>query len=312
MQTKNFTFLSKDGKTQIHAVKWTPDDGNCTAVLQITHGMVEYIERYIPFAEYLTKQGYMVVGHDHLGHGESVISRDCWGYFAAPRPSDTVIEDMHRLRTLTQKEAPDLPYFMLGHSMGSFMLRKYLAVYGQGLNGAIVMGTGYIPGAVTGAGLAVVKALTAFKGGRYRSKTVAKMTNGSSYAKFDTTGAVPENSWLTRDAEIVKAYYANPKCTYVFTLNGFQGLFEAVRHSCDPENAKQIPADLPMLIVSGQEDPVGDLGVGVEKTHALYQQAGIKDLTCTLYAEDRHEILNELDKEKVFADLYAWMEARRS
>ena len=114
---EKFTFLSADGKTTIHAVKWIPEDGKYEAILQITHGMIEFVERYRPFAEFLTENGFMVVGHDHLGHGDSVASKDDWGYFAE-NPSDTVIADMHALRTMIQKENPGVPYFMMGHSMG--------------------------------------------------------------------------------------------------------------------------------------------------------------------------------------------------
>ena len=113
---KQFSFLSKDGKTKIHAVKWMPESGEYRAVLQITHGMVEYIERYKPFAEFLNDQGVLVVGHDHLGHGASVASEEELGYFAEPDPSDTLVEDMHTLRTTIQTENPGVPYFMMGHS----------------------------------------------------------------------------------------------------------------------------------------------------------------------------------------------------
>ena len=149
MNTTNFTFLSNDGKTAVHAVKWMPDNGEFKAILQITHGMVEFIERYAAFAEFLTENGYMVVGHDHIGHGQSVASKEDWGFFAEENPSDVVVADIHKLRTLVQEENPDVPYFMMGHSMGSFMLRKYLSLHNENLRGAIIMGTGFIPEKMT-------------------------------------------------------------------------------------------------------------------------------------------------------------------
>lgn len=139
MVTTNFTFLSNDGKTPVHAVKWTPESEKYKAILQITHGMLEFIERYASFAEFLTANGYMVVGHDHIGHGQSVVSSEDWGFFCEEAPSDVVVADMHKLRTLIQEENPDVPYFMLGHSMGSFMLRKYLAFHNDKLRGVIIM-----------------------------------------------------------------------------------------------------------------------------------------------------------------------------
>lgn len=310
MVTSNFTFLSNDGKTAVHAVKWTPDSGEYKAILQISHGMVEFIERYIPFAEFLTKHQYVVVGHDHVGHGQSVINQEDWGYFCEETPSDIVVEDMHKLRTIIQKDFPHLPYFMLGHSMGSFMLRKYLSVHGDHLRGAIIMGTGFIPESLTKLALKITAFVGKIRGSKYRSKLIQSLAYGPDYKGFDLTGKVPEKSWLTKDVEIVKAYYNEPRCTYIFTVNGYQGLFEAVKYSCNPENAALLPKKLPLFIVSGEQDPVGGLGKGVKDVYHLYKDAGVFDLTYKLYENDRHEILNEMDKQKVFSDLLAWMNVR--
>ena len=310
MVTTNFTFLSNDGKTAIHAVKFTPDSGEYKAILQITHGMVEFIERYTTFAEYLTSNGYMVVGHDHLGHGQSVESKEDWGYFCEGNPSDIVVADMHKLRTLTQEENPDIPYFMLGHSMGSFMLRKYLAFHNENLRGAIIMGTGFIPGNMTGLALKLTGIVGKLRGSRYRSKLIQSLAFGADYKGFDMTGEKPEDSWLTKDVDIVNQYYNEPRCTYMFTVNGYKGLFEAVNFSCNPENANLLPKKLPLFIVSGAQDPVGGLGKGVMQVYDMYKDAGIQDLTYKLYDNDRHEILNETDKQVVFEDILAWMNVR--
>lgn len=310
MNTSNFTFLSNDGKTAVHAVKWTPDSGEYKAILQITHGMVEFIERYLPFAEFLTSKGYMVVGHDHIGHGQSVSSKEDWGYFCEGTPSDIVVADMHKLRVLIQEDNPKVPYFMLGHSMGSFMLRKYLAVHNEKLRGAIIMGTGFIPGNMTSLALKLTAVIAKIRGSRYRSKLIQSLAFGADYKGFDMTGEQPENSWLTKDVEIVKAYYKEPRCTFMFTVNGYKGLFEAVNFSCDAENAAKIPKKLPLFIVSGEQDPVGGLGKGVKDVYDMYKEAGMLDLTYKLYENDRHEILNETDKQVVFEDLLAWMNVR--
>ena len=310
MVTKNFTFLSNDGKTAVHAVKWTPDTGEYNAILQITHGMVEFIERYIPFAEFLTTKGYMVVGHDHIGHGQSVASKDDWGYFCEGSPSDILVEDMHKLRTMIQEENPDVPYFMLGHSMGSFMLRKYLAVHNEKLRGAIIMGTGFIPENMTKLALTLTSVVAKLRGDRHRSKLIQSLAFGADYKGFDMTGEKPEDSWLTKDVDIVNTYYNEPRCTYMFTVNGYKGLFEAVNYSCNPENAAKIPKRLPLFIVSGEQDPVGGLGKGVKDVYDMYKTADMLDLTYKLYENDRHEILNEIDKQVVFEDLLAWMNVR--
>lgn len=310
MLTTNFTFLSNDGKTAVHAVKWTPDSGEVKAILQITHGMVEFIERYERFAEFLTKNGYMVVGHDHIGHGQSVASKDDWGYFCEGSPSDVLVEDIHKLRTLIQDEMKGVPYFIMGHSMGSFILRKYLAVHNQNLRGAIIMGTGFIPGGMSSLALKLTALVGKLRGSKHRSKLIQSLAFGADYKNFDMTGEKPENSWLTKDVEIVKWYYNEPRCTYMFTVNGYQGLFESVNFSCNPENAKKLPKKLPLFIVSGEQDPVGGLGKGVLDVYNMYHLAGMLDLTYKLYENDRHEILNETDRQVVFDDLLAWMNVR--
>ena len=310
MNTTNFTFLSNDGKTAVHAVKWMPDNGEFKAILQITHGMVEFIERYAAFAEFLTENGYMVVGHDHIGHGQSVASKEDWGFFAEENPSDVVVADIHKLRTLVQEENPGVPYFMMGHSMGSFMLRKYLALHNENLRGAIIMGTGFIPEKMTNLALKLTGFVTKFRGVKYRSKLIQSLAFGADYKGFDMTGEKPEDSWLTKDVEIVKQYYNEPRCTFMFTVNGYKGLFEAVNFSCNPENAAKIPKKLPLFIVSGAQDPVGGLGKGVMDVYEMYKSAGIQDLTYKLYDNDRHEILNETDREVVYSDLLAWMNVR--
>ena len=201
MNTTNFTFLSNDGKTAVHAVKWTPADDEIKAILQISHGMVEFIERYTVFAEYLTNHGYLVVGHDHIGHGQSVASKADWGYFCEENPSDIVVADMHKLRILIQEEYPNVPYFMLGHSMGSFMLRKYLAIHHENLRGAVIMGTGFIPEKLTSLAMMLTTLVTKLKGSKYRSKLIQSLAFGADYKGFDMTGEKPENDKRCRDCK---------------------------------------------------------------------------------------------------------------
>ncbi|MDO4399695.1 MAG: alpha/beta fold hydrolase [Coriobacteriia bacterium] len=306
---KDIRFASADGKNTIAGIAWLPD-GEPKAVLQIAHGMQEHISRYGEFAQYLAERGFAVVGNDHLGHGRSGAPEDL-GYFG-DSPSNLVVADMHQLRKLTQAQYPGVPYFMLGHSMGSFMLRKYLALSGTGLAGAIVMGTGFTPAAATNGGLMLIKRGTKRRGGHYASDFIAKLTFGKDYAPYDMTGNEPERSWLSHNVENVRAYYADPLCGFPFTLNGYQGLLEAVKFSCDPKNVQAIPSSLPIFLVSGELDPVGGAGKGVRKVHEMMQAAGIEDLELKLYPGMLHEILNEPDRAQVYEDLATWMEARIS
>ena len=306
MRKEQFSFLSKDGKTKIHAVRFEPDSGEYRAVLQIVHGMLEHIRRYEPFAEYLTSQGYLVVGHDHLEHGESVQSDEDLGYFGK-NPSDILVSDIHTMRTMVQKENPGKPYFIASHSMGSYMTRKYLALHGTGLNGVILLGTGYIPDCSVRFGILATSILAKLRGGKYRSKLVRTLTFGKPYRKFDLDGKNMEKSWLTKDTEIVKEYYADPKCTFLFSVNAYLGLFEAVYFDNRPKNIEKIPKDLPLWLASGADDPVGDMGKGVKHVYETYKHAGIRDITLKLYENDRHEILNETNKDEVYHDILAWL-----
>ncbi|MGN0350644.1 MAG: alpha/beta fold hydrolase [Roseburia sp.] len=305
---QQMSFLSRNGKTMIHAVKWLPENGDYQAILQITHGMIEYIERYRSFAEYLTEHGFMVVGHDHLEHGASINKEEAWGYFGE-HPSDILTEDMHQLRTIIQIENPGIPYFMLGFSMGSYMLRKYICIHNENLAGAIIMGTGCMPDGSMRMGMLLCKVMAAFRGWDYRSKFMQSLSYDKPYKKYDLYGKDYTNSWLTKDVEIVKNYYADPRCTFMFTLNAYYGLMEAVYYDNQRNNIEKVPKDLPIILMSGDQDPVGNLGKGVRKVYDKFKDAGIKDLTCKLYENDRHEILNELDRKQVFLDVYAWINA---
>lgn len=308
MAKRTFTFLSADKKTQIHGVRWDPEGEEIRGILQITHGMVEYIERYEGFAEFLNEKGYLVVGHDLLGHGESVTSQKEWGFFDETPGGDVLVEDMHTLRNMMQEQYPNVPYFMLGHSMGSFLLRKYLCIYHDDLRGAIIMGTGDQPDAAVKFGRGLCRFLAGIFGWHHRSGLVNTLAFAGNGNKF--RGENEKNSWLTKDREVVRAYSENPKCTFVFTLNGFYMLFDTIWYDNQPENLQRMPKKLPLFFVSGENDPVGNFGKGVRSVYDRYEKLGMQDITWQLYADDRHEILNELDKEKVYQDLYSWMEVR--
>ena len=302
-----FTYPSKDGKTQIHAVERVPEDVEPRAVIQLTHGMVEYISRYTAFADFLESEGFIVVGNDHLGHGHSVTSDSELGFFNDSHPSWTLVRDMHTLRTMTQMKYPNLPYFMFGHSMGSYLLRQYLTRYANGISGAIICGTGYEKQATVRFGLAYIKLLTKLHGSHYRSTKIQKMTFGKAYNRYDLTGQDLSNTWLSKNEENVAKYYKDPWCTYTFTLNGYRGLLESVGYVCLPSNIDKMPKDLPILIISGADDPVGNLGQGVREVDRLFREAGMTDVTMHLYEGDRHEILNEPDHEKVYTDIMVFL-----
>ena len=303
---QEFTYPSRDGRTQIHAINWTPE-GAPRAILQIAHGMIEFIDRYDRFAAYLAQHGILVVGNDHLGHGLSVVGEEDYGFFAETNGNETVLADMRQLQEQTQAEHPGVPYFILGHSMGSYLVRQYIQRYSKDLAGAIIMGTGTESSLVLTAGKRMCRSQARRNGWRYRSKQLTGIVLGANNKKIASPRTPAD--WLTRDEAIVDAYLSNPWDTFVFTVNGFHELFTSIQGAQNKALVAKIRKDLPLFLVSGEEDPVGGYGKGVRKAFDGYRAAGIRDVEMKLYPGDRHEILNELDKETVYADLLAWMEA---
>ena len=311
MIKKDFTFLSSNQTTNIHAIECIPENGQYTRVIQLVHGMLEYIERYLPFCEYLTSKGFIVVGHDHLGHGQSVNTPEDLGYFGEPDPNQLLIQDIHSLRNITMQKYPNLPYFMCGHSMGSYLLREYLYLSSDGLSGAIIMGTGTISGCTSFMGLKFCKILSCCKGQRHRSSFVKKIVFESGpYKHFNLQDE--NRSWITSDPEQARLYNDDQKMKFDFTLNGYMGLIEATKISNDSSSAEKINKDLPLLFVSGSNDPVGDNGAGVRKAYDLMVKGGVKDVSIKLFEGDRHEILNEKNREEVFEYIGNWLDEKNN
>ena len=191
---QEFYYPYSDGETSIHAVEWVPEQ-EVKAVLQICHGMVEYIDRYDGFAAWLSEKGWYVTGNDHLGHGKSVLSEENYGFFHEPDGNRCVTGDIQKLRERTEQRYPGVPYFMLGHSMGSFLLRQYILSHGRGLSGAVIMGTGDKSYLLLSAGQLLCRAFALVKGWHYRSRMIDRMGLGSYNRKFEPSESKKE--WVT-------------------------------------------------------------------------------------------------------------------
>ena len=283
-------------------------EGRPRAVLQMTHGMVEYIGRYEELARFLAGQGIAAVGHDHLGHGGTAAGKEDYGYFGRPDGNRLLLDDIFAV-TRWAKALPalaGLPWFLLGHSMGSFYARQYLCEHGGELSGAILMGTGWQPRAAALAGRALCHLLAAFKGWHYRSKLVDGMAFGSYNRSF--APARTSKDWLNRDGREVDRYLADERCSFRFTLNGYDSLFTGLARLCDRRLLAQVPKDLPLLFLSGADDPVGSRGKGVERAAQSLRDAGVRHIAVKLYPAARHELLLELNRQEVFADIQAFME----
>ena len=305
MVRSEFTFPSADGRTSIHAVEWLPD-GPVRAVLQISHGVAEYILRYEPFAAYLTERGFAVVGHDHLGHGASVAEGAPRLYFGPRGSWDWVVEDLYTRRCLAGKRFPGVPYFLLGHSMGSFLARAYLIRYPGEKKVAIIMGTGWQPGYMLTGGSLIAKRFYYKNGGSSTSDFVTALAFGGYNRAFapNRTGF----DWLSADPENVDRYIADPLCGADATVGLFRDMLGGIRFNQKPANLKKMDTSMPVLFIAGEDDPVGAMGKGVKRSCAAFQKAGMQDVTLKLYPGLRHEILNETPMQQtVYADIHDWL-----
>ncbi len=302
---EDFTFDSRDGKTVLHATVWKPETAP-VAILQIVHGMNEYIDRYDRFARFLAGKGILVTGEDHLGHGRSVPEGGTFGYFAEHDAATVVVRDVHRLKKITQEQYPGVPYFILGHSMGSIMLRNYLLRYGNGIDGALIMGTGTPAAAFLAGAQVMIRAMEAVKGDKYVSKKVAALTFSHYMDHIEQPRTYYD--WVISDPEELEKYVKDPLCTgFTFTLNGFYTLAEMSRRMQIKSLLTRIPQKLPILIASGTEDPVGAWGKDPRELYDTYLNLGLSRVTLKLYPDLRHELLNETEKEKVWEDVYNWL-----
>lgn len=316
MQKENFTIKSHDDAgTSLHCVEWKADEGKPVAVLQLVHGMIEYIERYEEFAKYMTDHGFVVTGHDHIGHGHSLLKDDPaeLGVMHSKAPEKTMCEDMLSVYHHAKNKYPDVPYFILGHSMGSYMLRRFLSVYAdqtKGLSGAIIVGTGTVPNAAIIIAKLVIRITALFHGWNYKSQWVTNFLFAGDYHKFCMDSSEPEKSWLSKNVESVKKYYKDPLDTYLFSVNGYRGMTSAMLFDNSQKNVNRVRKDLPVLFASGADDPVGAMSKGVKSAFDRFRKAGIKDLTLKLFDGDRHEILNETDRADVYDYIYKWLKGR--
>lgn len=293
-------YPSKDGKTTIHACIWRPE-GQVRGVLQIIHGMAEYAKRYEKFAQFLNAAGYLVCADDHLGHGQSVVSEDYLGYFTEGQSNGVVLADIRQLNLKVKEECAGVPYFIMGHSMGSFFCRKYITLYGEEFAGAVIMGTGFQPAIATGAGKLLSRLIAAFKGWDYRSKFLDKLAFGSYGKKFNENRTAFD--WLSVNQNNVDNYIADKLCGVTFTCSGFYGLFSIVGQACKSKTIKATPKNLPCLLVAGGDDPVGNYSKGVIKLYEKLNACGVKSVEMTLYNGYRHEILNDDCAPQVMEDI---------
>ena len=306
---EEYSYDSATGVCSIFARSIVPaDKTKVKGILQVVHGMAEHGERYQAMAYYMAYHGYAVFIHDQAGHGRSVESDELLGYFGDKNGWSALIQDVRTLMHKAMEKYPGVPVFLLGHSMGSFVARAFVAQYGDELAGAVFCGTsGENPGAA--AGVAVAGIVEKFRGTLFRSAFIDHIAFGS-YNKRYENPRTPFD-WLSRDESEVDLYIKDPLCGYLFTAAGYRDMFTLLQNVSGKAWYRSVPADLPMLLISGSMDPVGGYGKGVRQVHRDLLATGHENVKIRVYDGARHELFNEINAKDVLRDLLDWLETTR-
>ena len=299
-------YLPSHGKGRIHCVQWTPQ-GRPRAVVQLVHGIAEYIARYDCFAHFLNQQGFLVVGEDHMGHGGSWIPGEPLGYFHGGW--NAAVDDTFSLFQKTRQEHPQLPYVILGHSMGSFLTRTLLYRHpDSGIRAAVICGTAWQPDAALRAGLAMCRHVCQ-KGGETQACESLRNVIFGSYNRRIPDAQTPFD-WVCGDRQVLNAYGADPMCGFSETAGLDRDMLTGIQMNQRKENLARMDKKLPVLFVAGTQDPVGSYGKGVRKSAEAFRKSGMEDVSVILYDKSRHEILNDVEKEQVFQDVAQWISSK--
>lgn len=279
-------------------------DAPCRGVIQLVHGMAEHIARYDRLARALCAAGYTVAGHSHLGHGEDA-REDELGFFGRKDGWDHLVEDVHAAHEMLLKRFPGQRFAILGHSMGSFVTREYLLRYGGDLTAAVICGTGWFPGPLCSVARAAAALCGAFGGWQKPAPLVDRLMSKDNNKAF--APARTPFDWLSRDTVEVDKYIADPRCGFLFTARGYYDMFTGLKNLSRLHRLAALPGDLPVLFISGDADPIGTQGKGVNTVAQQFRDAGVRDVTVHLYPGARHELFNETNRDEITAELIDWL-----
>ncbi len=301
---QDFYFQSSTGRTSIHALKCVPDS-KPRAVVQISHGIAEHIDRYRPFMEFLADNGFVVAGNDHLGHGKSIRVPEEQGFLAEKDGWWRVVDDMEKLHDIMSKEYPELPYVLFGHSMGSFLTRTYIIKHPDKYDAVILSGTGHQSPVLVLGGNAAASVMAKLNGAMGDGTKLDSLAFGSYLSKIENPRT--KYDWLSRDAEQVDKYIADPLCGFVGKIGLYRDMMQGIKFITNKKSIAQMNKEKPVYFMSGDGDPVGDYGKGVERAYKAFCDAGLHDVFMRLYPGGRHEMLNETNKDQVYQDILSWL-----
>ena len=308
MQTESFT-INPSLNLQIFVYKWSPEAViPVRGVVQIIHGMAEHCARYEGFAQQLTESGFIVYAEDHRGHGKTAVNEEEFGHLEGKSGWSDMVFDIHRVTTLIKKEYPSLPLFILGHSMGSFILRQFLYEYGEEIYGAILSGIGFEQNITLNVGIHLAKHEIVKNGSTSRSKFLNKLVFGRYNKRIPNN--ITEFDWLSNNAIEVDKYISDKACGFICTNGFFYNFFSGIKELQKRHNINKIPKSIPIYIIVGGDDPVGSYGKACSKLVKQYEKSKIKDISFKVYTNCRHELLNELNKDEVSKDIINWIEQK--
>lgn len=307
MTKKEFYFLSADKKTTIHAVRWEPE-GEPKAIIQISHGITEHMLKYEELAAYFTGHGFMVVGNDHIGHGLSIAEGAKPLYFGPEHSWNWAVEDMHTCQKMIKEQHPDVPYMMLGLSLGAFLIRTFLIDKPGEADGAILVGTGQ----TSAIPLSLVKWIVKNEAEKVGEENSSPLIRQVSFGTYNKRFAPNKTSfdWLCASEEGLKEYMDDPLISEDITAGLFREMLDGMIYSGNLKNQKKMDKNKPILLVSGEEDPVGDNGKGIRRAFFRFRKAGVKDVNVRMYPGLRHDVFLEKEKQDVFDEIYSWIESR--
>lgn len=305
---QEFRFPSADGSTTLYGRTWAPEEGAPRAVLQIVHGISEHIGRYDHLARFMAGRGFFVAAEDHLGHGKTPENPEELGFTAEEKGWEKMTDNVHALHERVKGQYPDLPYVLLGHSMGSFLSRSYLIRYPGTVDACALLGTGQQPGIILAAGRAACALERKRLGSHGRSSLLQSLCFGA-YNKQFKPNRTPSD-WICSVDEVVDRYMADPFCQVQPTVTLMQDMMGGIHFNQNRENLKKMDRSTPILFLSGALDPVGSNGKGVRQAYQSFLDVGCTDVALKLYPNGRHEMHNESNKEEVYRDLLAWMEQK--